>query len=54
MSRGWSIVRDANGRSIKSVTQLHVADEVMVHLADGSVRVGVHEIRPDNDTKGTR
>jgi exodeoxyribonuclease VII large subunit len=54
MARGWSIVRDANGKSIKSVAQMHTNDLVAVQFADGSVRAEVQEVLPGDNSKGSR
>jgi exodeoxyribonuclease VII large subunit len=37
MARGWSITRDANGKVVRSITDVHPGDTVVTALADGSV-----------------
>lgn len=37
MARGWSITRDANGKVVRSIADVHPGDTVVTALADGSV-----------------
>jgi exodeoxyribonuclease VII large subunit len=37
MARGWSITRDASGKVVRSITDVHPGDTVVTALADGSV-----------------
>jgi exodeoxyribonuclease VII large subunit len=50
MARGWSIVRDANGRSVTSVAQLRPHDVVTAQFADGVATTEVREVT--STTKG--
>lgn len=50
MARGWSIVRDASGRSVTSVTQLRPHDVVTAQFADGVATTEVREVT--STTKG--
>jgi exodeoxyribonuclease VII large subunit len=52
MARGWSIVRDARGRTVTSVTQLAVHDVVMAQFADGTLQAEVREVVQQGSTKG--
>jgi exodeoxyribonuclease VII large subunit len=52
MARGWSIVRDAHGRTVTSVTQLAVHDVVTAQFADGTVQAEVREVVQQGSMKG--
>jgi exodeoxyribonuclease VII large subunit len=41
MARGWSIVRDASGRTVRSVGQVSAGDAITVQVADGEVAATV-------------
>lgn len=41
MARGWSIVRDSHGRTVRSVGQVAAGDAITVHVADGEVAATV-------------
>ncbi|NBP49891.1 MAG: hypothetical protein EBU70_01635 [Actinobacteria bacterium] len=45
MARGWSIVRDASGRAVRSVGQVAAGDAVTVQVADGEVAATVDAVR---------
>jgi exodeoxyribonuclease VII large subunit len=44
MARGWSIVRDERGKTIRSVKELTERDVVTAYFADGTVRAEVQEV----------
>jgi exodeoxyribonuclease VII large subunit len=52
MARGWSIVRDVNGKSITSVTHVRAHDVVSAQFADGVVTAEVREVMSTRSTKG--
>ena len=52
MARGWSIVRDANGKTVTSVAQLSAHDVVTAQFADGIVHAEVREVVQQAKTKG--
>jgi exodeoxyribonuclease VII large subunit len=54
MSRGWSIVRNAEGKSITSVAHVHASDIVTAYFTDGAVRTEVREVIPNDQKKGPR
>lgn len=41
MARGWSIVRDASGRTVRSIGQVSAGDAITVQVADGEVAATV-------------
>ena len=45
MARGWSIVRDASGRAVRSVGQIKAGDTISVQVADGEARATVDAVR---------
>jgi len=45
MARGWSIVRDASGRTVRSVGQVSTRDVITVQVADGEVAATVDGTR---------
>jgi len=45
MARGWSIVRDASGRAVRSVGQIKAGDAISVQVADGEARATVDAVR---------
>jgi exodeoxyribonuclease VII large subunit len=45
MARGWSIVRDASGRAVRSVGQIKTGDAISVQVADGEARATVDAVR---------
>lgn len=48
MSRGWSLVKGADGKVVKSVQKLAQADFLSVYLSDGSFEAEVKNIVSDN------
>ncbi len=46
MSRGWSITRTAEGRTVRDAAQLHQGDEIVTTFANGTARSRVEETRP--------
>jgi exodeoxyribonuclease VII large subunit len=43
--RGWVMVTDAGGAPVKSVTELHPAEELLLSFADGEASVTITEIK---------
>lgn len=46
MSRGWSITRTAEGRTVRDAAQLQHGDEIVTTFANGTARSRVEETRP--------
>lgn len=46
MRRGWSIVRRADGRTVRSIGEVSVGETVNVQLADGTVATTVDGVTP--------
>jgi exodeoxyribonuclease VII large subunit len=46
LERGYALVFDAEGKLVRSVTQLHAGDGILTRLVDGSVGSRVTEIHP--------
>ena len=46
MARGWSITRTPDGRTVRSIAELHAGDAVLTTFADGTARSIVDQIDP--------
>jgi exodeoxyribonuclease VII large subunit len=54
MKRGWSVTRRADGRVVRSVTDLSTSDVVVTQIFDGTVTSTVSSIKPSpSDAEGT-
>lgn len=52
LSQGFSYVSDMNGKTIKSVSQVRVGDELQIRMTDGCVRTRVLGREEDNEVRG--
>lgn len=52
LSQGFSYVSDMNGKTIKSVSQVRVGDELQIRVTDGCVRTRVLGREEDNEVRG--
>jgi exodeoxyribonuclease VII large subunit len=50
LTRGYSIVRDADGSVVTSARQLHVGQSIGLVLADGGAQARVEDVAPPRDT----
>jgi exodeoxyribonuclease VII large subunit len=50
LGRGYSFVRDADGRTLTSVSQMREGSDIEVRMRDGAVKASVREVRYSDDT----
>jgi exodeoxyribonuclease VII large subunit len=54
LARGWTITRDADGRAVRSVSQLAAGQRLVTVFADGQVAADVREITPRRESDEQR